>query len=57
MSQPEVLCPNCDEMVPGLYSGEAEVLHCGCFYEGNPGEVCWHVSTMCGPENRSDWDP
>lgn len=56
MSAAKVRCPNCGKMVAGLFSGEAHVLHCGCFYEGEPGAVCWHVTSMCAAENRSEWD-
>lgn len=30
----EVECPNCRDMVSGLYSGDHNVSHCGCYYEG-----------------------
>lgn len=50
-------CPNCGEDAPGgLYSSAYHVLHCGCFYEASPRDVCFHVTSMCDPENRSDWD-
>lgn len=57
LAVPGVTCPNCGERVPGLYSNSHGVLHCGCFYSGEPSQVCWHVTSMCSPENRSEWDP
>jgi hypothetical protein len=33
-----VVCPNCGDLVPGLYSGPHEVTHCGCYHEGR-GEI------------------
>ena len=29
-----VCCPNCLEMVDGLYCGDHGVTHCGCYHEG-----------------------
>lgn len=30
----EITCPNCHELVPGLYGGDHGVVHCGCYYGG-----------------------
>ena len=51
-----VTCPNCNESVPGLYSSESNIRHCGCFYEGAADDVLFHVSSMFSDEYRSDWD-
>jgi len=42
----DVACPNCNEVVPGLfYNMDHGVRHCGCFYEKNATVVRYHVST------------
>ena len=41
----EGICPNCQKEHKGLYSNsDYDVLHCGCFYEGDPKEVRLHVN-------------
>ena len=47
-------CPNCGDEAP-LYISEEGVMHCGCFYEGDPDHVNFHITSFF-PEHRSDWD-
>ena len=42
------MCPNCTKEAAGLYTSETGVTHCGCYYEGDPAAVDWHVSTDVG---------
>ena len=39
-------CPNCKGKNALLYATEHGVRHCGCFHEGDPGKVRFHVSTF-----------
>jgi hypothetical protein len=43
-----MMCPNCTKEAAGLYTSETGIIHCGCYYEGDPGAVDWHVSTDIG---------
>jgi hypothetical protein len=44
-----MLCPNCHQEAPGLYSspsvGGEGVKHCGCYYEGDATGKEYHFST------------
>lgn len=45
-AQADVSCPNCNEVVPGLFCNmDHGVFHCGCFYEKNATVVRCHIST------------
>lgn len=47
------VCPNCRvKAFVLLYETEHGVTHCGCFHEGDPGKVRFHVSTF-KPESES----
>jgi ribosomal protein L37AE/L43A len=42
---PDHLCPNCGREHAGLFSSDIHsVRHCGCFYEGDPSKVRFHIS-------------
>ena len=49
-----VTCPNCGDNVPGLYSNEFDVSHCGCFHEKDPSEVRFHLNNFVGRDQVNE---